>query len=286
MELSDLKIFMAIIQEGSITRAAKKLDYVQSNLTMRVRKMETELGVQLFHRTPKGVLPTEKGLVFSQYAADILFKYEEAVTAIQESEHPSGPLAIGVVETVASTPPFIRALSDFQTKYPEVALSLVTGTSPLNYEKVLNRELDGAFFSGEFDLAPLKVSYEIRDEVILLTNADESNSPPDVTNATWIVFPKGCPFRSASVDWLQGMGITSINMIEVSALDTMLNCVRAGIGYALLSESVITEADERLAVHPVPEQYRFMTTRLVTRKDQFSSKSFAAFANCIKAAGI
>lgn len=190
------------------------------------------------------------------------------------------------METVASTPPFIRALSDFQTKYPEVALSLVTGTSPLNYEKVLNRELDGAFFSGEFDLAPLKVSYEIRDEVILLTNADESNSPPDVTNATWIVFPKGCPFRSASVDWLQGMGITSINMIEVSALDTMLNCVRAGIGYALLSESVITEADERLAVYPVPEQYRFMTTRLVTRKDQFSSKSFAAFANCIKAAGI
>lgn len=74
MELSDLKIIMAIIQEGSITRAAKKLDYVQSNLTMRVRKMETELGVQLFHRTPKGVLPTEKGLVFSQYAADILFK--------------------------------------------------------------------------------------------------------------------------------------------------------------------------------------------------------------------
>ncbi|GAA0852673.1 LysR family transcriptional regulator [Paenibacillus glucanolyticus] len=167
MELSDLKIFLAIMQEGSITRAAKKMDYVQSNLTLRVRKMEMEMGVQLFHRTPKGVLPTEKGLVFSQYAADILSKYEEAVTAIQESEHPSGPLAIGVVETVASTPPFIRALSNFQTRYPEVALSLVTGTSPLNYEKVLNRELDGAFFSGEFDLAPFQKSMDIHNKMHL-----------------------------------------------------------------------------------------------------------------------
>ncbi|MDQ0061642.1 LysR family transcriptional regulator [Paenibacillus harenae] len=286
MELTDLKILMAIIQEGSITRAAEKLDYVQSNITMRVRKMELELGVRLFHRTPKGVLPTEKGLVFSQYASDILNKVEEAIMFVQEPEYPSGPLTIGVVETVASTPPFIRALSDFQKKHPEVALSLVTGTSPQNYEKVLNRELDGAFFTGEFDLAPLKVAHEIREEVILLTNAAGKAVPPDVANATWVVFPKGCPLRAASVDWLRGQGISSVNMIEVSTLDTMLNCVRAGIGYTLLTESAIAGDDERLITHPVPERYRFVTTRLVTRKEQFSSKAFAAFADCVRGAGI
>lgn len=114
VELTDLKVFIAIIQEGSITRAAEKLDYVQSNISMRVRKMELELGVQLFHRTPKGVVPIEKGLVFSQYASDILHKVEEAIMSIQEPEYPSGPLTIGVVETIASTPSFISALSDFQ----------------------------------------------------------------------------------------------------------------------------------------------------------------------------
>ncbi|WP_028608628.1 LysR family transcriptional regulator [Paenibacillus harenae] len=285
MELTDLKIFMAIIQEGSITRAAEKLEYVQSNITMRVRKMESELGVQLFHRTPKGVLPTEKGRVFSQYAADILLKVEEVIMSIQEPEYPSGPLAIGVVETVASTAPFIRALSDFQKKHPEVALSLVTGTSPQNYEKVLNRKLDGAFFTGEFDLAPLKVAHEIREEVLLLTNADGKAAPSDVANAAWIVFPRGCPLRAASEDWLHSQGVSSVNMIEVSTLDTMLNCVRAGIGYTLLTESVIAEKDERLRAHPVPERYRFVTTRLVTRKEQFGSKAFAAFADCVREAG-
>ncbi|SCW66003.1 DNA-binding transcriptional regulator, LysR family [Paenibacillus tianmuensis] len=284
MELTDLKVFMAIIQEGSITRAAEKLQYVQSNITMRVRKMELELGVQLFHRTSKGVLPTEKGLVFSQYASDILFKLEEAIVSIQEPEYPSGPLTIGVVETIASTAPFIRALSDFQKKHPEVALSLVNGTSPQNYEKVLSRELDGAFFTGEFDLSSLKVAYEILEEVLLLTNANGIAAPPDVENAAWVVFPKGCPLRAASVDWLQGQGVSSVNMIEVSTLDTMLKCVRAGIGYTLMTELVIPEKDEQLRVHSVPERYRFVTTRLVTRKGQYSSKAFAAFADCVRGA--
>lgn len=149
---------------------------------------------------------------------------------------------------------------------------------------MLNHELDGAFFTGEFDLSPLKVAYEIREEVLLLT--DGKAASPDVANVTWVVFPKGCPLRAASVDWLHGQGISSVNMIEVSTLDTMLNCVRAGIGYALLTESVIAEDDVRLRAHPVPERYRFVTTRLVTRKEQFSSRAFAAFADCVRGAGI
>lgn len=287
MELTDLKVFMAIMEEGSITRAAEKLGYVQSNITTRVRKIESELGAQLFHRNPKGVIPTEKGLVFHKYASNILLMVNEAIKAVKEPDYPCGPLAIGVVETVASSGPFIRALTEFQSKYPEVALSLITGTSPQNYEKVLNHQLDGAFFTGEFDLSPLQVAYEIPEEVVLLTAADgKESSAPDVTNTAWVVFPKGCPLRTANEDWLQSEGVPPANMIEISTLETMLNCVRAGIGYALLTESAVAVDDDRVCAHPVPERYRFVTTRLVSRKEQFHSKAFAAFADCVKATGI
>ncbi|WP_308639596.1 LysR substrate-binding domain-containing protein [Paenibacillus silvisoli] len=215
----------------------------------------------------------------------LLHRVEEAIKSVQEPDFPSGPLTIDVVETVASTPSFIRALSDFQMKYSQVALSLVTGTSQQNYEKVLNRELDGAFFTGEFDLAPFKVAYEIREEVLLLTNADGHASPLELANVTWVVFPKRCPLRAASVDWLHRQGVHAANTIEVSNLDTMLNCVRAGIGYTILTESVIAEDDGRLRAHPVPERHRFVTTRLVTRKERLSSKAFEAFADCVREAG-
>ncbi len=287
MELTDLKVFVAIMEEGSITRAAEKLDYVQSNITSRVRKLELELGTQLFHRTPKGVVPTEKGLVFHEYALDILQKVEEVISAVKEPDYPCGPLAIGVVETVASSGPFIHALSEFQSKNPEVALSLVTGTSPQNYEKVLNRQLDGAFFTGEFDLSPLQVAYEFPEEVVLLTAAGkEFSTLTDIANAAWVVFPKGCPLRVANEDWLHSEGMQSSNTIEISTLETMLNCVRAGIGHALLTKSAVAVDDDRLRTHPVPERYRFLTTRLVSRKEQFHNKAFTAFADCVRAAGI
>ncbi|MFD0694519.1 LysR family transcriptional regulator [Paenibacillus sp. GCM10027628] len=288
MELTDLKVFMAVMEEGSVSRAAERLDYVQSNVTTRIRKLESELGVQLFQRHPKGVIPTEKGLAFRKYASDILHLTEEAVMAMKEPDYPSGSLAIGVVETITSSGPFIHALSEFQNKYPEVSLSLVTGTSPQNYEKLLNRQLDGAFFTGEFDLSMLQIAHEIQDEAVLLTagSDNEPQIPPSVATASWVVFPKGCPFRSAIEEWLHSEGAPPANIIEISTLETMLNCVRSGLGYALLPQSAVPEDDKRLGTHPVPDRYRYATTRLVYRKEQFHSKAFAAFAQCVRAAGI
>ncbi|RUT31600.1 LysR family transcriptional regulator [Paenibacillus zeisoli] len=286
MELTDLKVVMAIIEEGSISRAAQRLDYVQSNVTARVRKLESELGIQLFNRHPKGVTPTERGLAFSKYALDIIRMAEEAVMAVREPDYPSGPLTIGIVETFASSGPFIKALSEFQRLYPEVALSLINGTSPQNYEKVLNHQLDGAFYTGDFDKSLLEIEVEIRDKVVLLTAAEgqgSSSEIPSIANAAWVVFPKGCPFRTASEEWLRSEGTLNANLIEISTMDMMLNCVQAGLGYALVPESVISGADHRLCVYPVPKRYQYATTRLVRRKEQFRSKAFAAFAKCLKA---
>ncbi|GIO57438.1 LysR family transcriptional regulator [Paenibacillus cineris] len=288
MELTDLKVFMAIVKEGSITRAAEKLGYVQSNLTTRVRKLESELGAQLFLRTPKGVVLAEKGLVLYQYATDILMLAEEAAKAVKEPDYPCGPLSIGVVETIASTAPFIQALSEFQTQYPEVSLSLVTATSKENYEKVLDRRLDGAFLTGEFELSSLQIAFEIQEEVVLLTPAGQGTETFAKTgNPAWVVFPKGCPLRAANEDWLHSQEEQGMNMIEVSTLETMLNCVRAGIGSAFLTRMAVTAtADEDgVRMYPVPEQYQFVTTRLVSRKEQFQSQAFLAFATCVKRAG-
>ncbi|TDQ42954.1 LysR family transcriptional regulator [Aureibacillus halotolerans] len=286
MELIDLRMVVTIQQEGNITRAAEKLGYVQSNLTMRIRKLEAELGVQIFHRDRKGVTPTEKGILLCNYATNILRMTEETIAAVTEAEYPCGSLTIGVVETIASTPSFIRALFEFQKNYPEVYLRLSTGTSPQNYQKVLNGELDGAFLTGEYDLTSVHVAYEFEEEVFLLTSTHEKEKAdlPDFNKIAWVVFPEGCPLRKANSTWLQTKGVPFDNIIEVSALDTMLNCVRAGIGSSLLTESVVDKEDEQIQAYQVPEQFRYATSRLVTRKSLFLSKTFKAFAACFEEA--
>jgi DNA-binding transcriptional LysR family regulator len=61
--------------------------------------------------------------------------------------------------------------------------------------------------------------------------------------------------------------------------------VRAGLGSTLLPVSSLPKEDEQLRVFPVPEAYRYMTTRLIRRKDRFVSKAFSAFTERLKAHG-
>ncbi|OIB01537.1 transcriptional regulator [Paenibacillus sp. LC231] len=290
MDLTDLKTIAVIVEEGSVSGAAEKMGYVQSNVTARIRKLESELGVPLFDRHPKGVTPTERGLVLYRYAKEILDMAEEAVAAVKEPPYPCGPLVIGVVETMATSPSFIQSLSHFQRTYPEVALSLVSGTSPQHYEGMLSRRLDGAFITGDYDMSLLVSELEIREEVSLLASSEESEDEGafkafELTGASWIVFPKGCPFRKSNEEWLSSEGIAAANMIEISTLETMLSCVRAKLGCALLPASAIPWSDAGLTAYPVPEEYRSATTRLLRRNESFRSKAFAAFAECVREAG-
>ena len=68
MEFSSLQIFLAVAREGGVSKAAQKLNYVQSYVTARIRKLEEELGASLFHRRPRGMSLTPAGEVLVQYA--------------------------------------------------------------------------------------------------------------------------------------------------------------------------------------------------------------------------
>ncbi|MDF2960461.1 MAG: LysR family transcriptional regulator [Paenibacillus sp.] len=284
MELTDLKVFITVAEEGSISRAAERMDYVQSNVTARIRKLESELGVELFHRYPKGVSLTDKGNVFRSYALPILNMAEEAVRAVQQTAYPSGPLAIGVIETVTCGN-FMNALSDFQTRHPNVSLSLSTGSSQDLLSKVLNRQLDGAFVTGDIQSPPLIFEYTVQDEIILLTQK-AGEAYPDLSGTKWAVFPKGCPFRARLEEWLGSEGIPLVNTIEISSLDTLLSCVRSGLACTLLPKSVLTGEYKLLGAYPIPAKFRYTNTSLVRRNDRFASKAFTAFVEMVKVTGL
>jgi DNA-binding transcriptional LysR family regulator len=217
--------------------------------------------------------------VFRGYARQILQLADDAAKAVREGEEPDGVLAVGVVETV-TTADLLRVLADFQTRYPRVSLSLVTGTSPDLSAKVLNHELDGAFITGEIGTSLLVSEYEIRDVVGLVTRSGEE--APELSRVTWAMFPQGCPFRALTVAWLESEGLRPAQVIETATLETMLGCVRSGLGVTLLPISALPEGGE-LRVLPVPEAYRHKTTRLIRRRDRFVSKAFTAFAERLRA---
>ncbi|MGB0990727.1 MAG: LysR family transcriptional regulator, partial [Halarcobacter sp.] len=98
MDSNLLKVFVAVAQEQSITLAAKKLGFAQSNVTSRIKQLEKSLGFSLFHRVPKGVILSNEGEKLYPRACEIVKKIEEVtydMKNINKQEH----LIIGSTES-------------------------------------------------------------------------------------------------------------------------------------------------------------------------------------------
>jgi len=283
LELSDLKLFQAIAEEGSISGAAKRLEYVQSNVTARLHKLEDELGVLLFYRKPKGVQITEKGELFRKYVDSILQMADESIKILQDHGNPSGSLKIGVVETVTCGN-FMNLIASYQSRYEQVSLSLKTGNSVELMDKVKNFELDAAFVTGNLNNTNFVTDYLITDELVLISG--RTLEVTALIEQKWAVSPSGCPFRMKLEQWLKGEGVALNNFIEISSLETILGSVRAGLTSTILPKSVLKGAYEDLHVYPIPEAYQYIETGLIRRREKYVSNAYKAFADLVKEEGL
>ena len=142
MELSDLHVFRTVVEAGGITRAAEKLNRVQSNVTTRIQQLEEQLGVALFIREGKRLHLSPAGKVMLDYAERLLDLAREARDSVHDIK-PRGLLRFIAPESTASirlpTP-----LSEYCRLYPEVTLELRTG----NGVQVANEILTGTIDAG------------------------------------------------------------------------------------------------------------------------------------------
>jgi DNA-binding transcriptional LysR family regulator len=125
MELSDLNIFRTVVESGGITRAAEKLNRVQSNVTTRISQLEADLGVKLFVREGKKMRLSPAGTILLERGNRLLELAREAKEAVHE-ETPSGLLRIGTGESTAAVR-LPGPLSEFHRRYPQVTLELQNG---------------------------------------------------------------------------------------------------------------------------------------------------------------
>jgi DNA-binding transcriptional LysR family regulator len=142
MDLGDLHIFRSVVQAGGVTRAAEKLNRVQSNVTTRVRQLEADLGVELFVRDGKKLHLSSAGRLLLDYADRLLELAQEAREAVHDAK-PRGLLRLGSIESTASVRLPVP-MNEYLTRYPDVSLELRIGTP---------RELAAAVREGELDAA-------------------------------------------------------------------------------------------------------------------------------------
>ena len=129
MEIRTLRYFLAVVQEGNITNAAKRLHVTQPTLSRQLADLEKELGRQLYARGHSGIMPTEHGVMLARYAESIIALAEKAEADISlPSQKIAGSVHIAAGETKAMHI-LTEAMAIVHEEYPKIDFQLYSGTT-------------------------------------------------------------------------------------------------------------------------------------------------------------
>lgn len=272
MDFAVLRIFKAVVDEGGINSAARKLHRVQSNVTTRIQKLEASLGAKLFVRHKHRLFLSPQGEVFLGYAEQLLDMSERARSALRD-DTPCGVLRIGTLESSAASR-LPALLSRYHDRYPEVRVELTTNTTDRLVDAVLGRELEAAFVAERASDAPVDATPAFAEELLLIAprSHPKIRRAQDVRTDTVIAFPAGCAYRRRLQSWLAAGGVAPEKFLELGSYHAIVACVASGSGIALVPRSVLAtlRGRARFSVHPLAENASRITTSLIWRRGEVS----------------
>jgi LysR family transcriptional regulator, cell division regulator len=289
MDIADLKMFEAVARLGAMSRAASELHTVQSNVTARMRQLEAELGAALFHRTPRGVTLTDAGRRLLPFAGEIVRLTADARRAVADDGPPTGALTIGALESTAALhlPP---VLSAYAARYPDVDLSLRTGTTCELVAEVLEHRLEGALVCGPVDHKDLTQVPVYSEELVILSGRRHGNLEALIAarDLKIVVLRAGCSYRERLEAILARRGAPHPRQLEFGTLEAIYGCVRAGLGITLLPRRLVETVwrDRGVAIHALPPHEANVDTVFVRRRDAYESRALAAFLDLIRPAAM
>jgi len=265
MEISALKVFIAVAETGGVSLAAQQLNYVQSNVTARIKKLEEELGVSLFNRQNRGMELSSQGQILLEYAYQIVDMERQASRAVCASMEDGGTLSLGSMETAMSAR-LPHLLKKFHQVHPKTELSVRTGTTDEMIEQVLTRKLDCAVVGNAVKSDDIIQYPFFKEELVLVSAKGNENMK------TLLVYRKGCAYRARAEQWLRESGRLPYTIMEFGTQEGIIGCVSAGLGVTLLPLEVAKNLSDELQISSLPPEIADVDTYIICNKTTIQTK--------------
>lgn len=171
MEIRQLKAFVAIAETKTFTAGAKCVNITQAAISMQIRQLEEEVGLQLFTRTPRRVILTQAGEHLLARARRILREHDAALAEIAEIAGADfGRLRIGSASAMFSTKQLPNILGKLKEQFPNAEVTVSSGTSQVLVEKIMHGAIDIAFISLPVEAANIQTDLLFSDEIVAIAH--------------------------------------------------------------------------------------------------------------------
>ena len=254
MTLQQLTYFIAALDHGSFSAAAEELHLAQPSLSEQIRRLEAELGVALFTRVGRGVVPTEAGQTLRPHAERVLADLEaarESVVSVRELR--GGVAAFGTWGT-ARYYPITEIVADFRRRHPNVRVRLVGQNSALTAEAVRTGELEAGMVALPIDDRGLDVRIVMRDELVYASTDPARVAEPMTVErlaGAPLIMPDSSygnedPTRRLLVGLVQQAGGRIEPVIDVEDVEASVDLAGQGFGDTVVARGIILGLEDRI----------------------------------------
>jgi DNA-binding transcriptional LysR family regulator len=280
MEISDLRIFSAVAEHGSITLAAQKLNRVPSNITTRIQKLEQSVDQTLFIRDKNRLRISPAGQDLLIYADKIINLAHEAIYQFQDTQ-PKGELRLGSMEAVAATY-LSDYLAPYHMLYRDVRLNVKTLHTDGLIQQVIDRELDLALVANPKHHPDLTSFPVIKEPMVLMSSLNVKSLKALNQPVHLLAFLQGCYYRKQLINWAEDNNL-NYTVTQIQSYHSLLNCISAGMGIGIAPKSLLDQYANKhnINVHALPAKYKNTHTHLVWRTDSIKP-SMSAFINAMR----
>lgn len=289
MEIRSLRTFICVCETMNFTKAAERLGYSQTAVSMQMAQLESELGVNLFDRQGKRIQLNDKGRQLLDYAHRIMALITEAKSNVSDDFTPAGTLRLGVIESVCGY--FLpEILEQYMLECPNVNVVVKMATT---------REIMEMLRTGQVDMIltlddvihnrQWECSWKRRNPIVYLCKADHPHAGKHITLKEFaaeriILTEEGCNYRNNFESFCAEGQLDIASFIEIGHTENILRYTENGLGVTFLPEICARKSLEegRLREIFVEDGEIEMYLQLISRKDRWYSPAMKAFERVIK----
>jgi DNA-binding transcriptional LysR family regulator len=249
MDFRRLVVFVQVLQMKSFSKAGQSLYLSQPTISEHIRLLEEDLGLSLFDRQGKEILPTKAGQMLYQYASQLLALRTESLRAMgQFRDKGTGELVVGG-SNIPGQYILPVVMGKFKELFPRIGLRLFVGDSKNIREYLLEGSIEIGVVGVKVEHRQISCRHLVRDELICIgppgtLTGNRITDPKEITRLPFILREKGSGTRTAIEEALKkiNLEVDDLQMVaEMGSNEAIRQAVKAGVGATIISRLAVRE---------------------------------------------